>query len=111
MSLWAVQREYAALAGRYDQRWAGYVAASTALAAARVVFLRSREPSARSGAEPEQTAVRTSQPHTAYLAKRRRRDTRAIPARPSASKVEVEGSGTTLSAAETLTFRPPRLSQ
>jgi ubiquinone/menaquinone biosynthesis C-methylase UbiE len=36
MSLRAVQREYAALAGRYDQRWAGYVAASTALAAARV---------------------------------------------------------------------------
>ncbi|MDQ8172170.1 MAG: class I SAM-dependent methyltransferase [Gemmatimonadota bacterium] len=36
MSLRAVQREYDALAGRYDQRWAGYVAASTALAAARV---------------------------------------------------------------------------
>ncbi len=32
MSLRAVQREYGALAGRYDRRWARYVAASTALA-------------------------------------------------------------------------------
>ena len=38
MSLGAVQREYNALAGHYDQRWARYVAASTAMAAARVVL-------------------------------------------------------------------------
>lgn len=37
MGLRAVQREYDALARRYDQRWAGYVAASTAMADARVV--------------------------------------------------------------------------
>ena len=36
MSLPAVRREYDALAGRYDQRWAGYVAASTAMAASRL---------------------------------------------------------------------------
>ncbi|WP_309671762.1 class I SAM-dependent methyltransferase [Gemmatimonas sp.] len=36
MSLRAVQREYGALAGHYDQRWKGYVAASTALAASRL---------------------------------------------------------------------------
>ncbi|QJR35458.1 class I SAM-dependent methyltransferase [Gemmatimonas groenlandica] len=36
MSLRAVQREYDALAGHYDQRWKGYVAASTALAASRL---------------------------------------------------------------------------
>lgn len=38
MSLRAVQTEYGALAGRYDQRWARYVAASTALADARLVL-------------------------------------------------------------------------
>ena len=38
VSLRAVQREYDALAGRYDQRWARYVAASTALADARLVL-------------------------------------------------------------------------
>ncbi|WP_373058058.1 class I SAM-dependent methyltransferase [Gemmatimonas sp.] len=36
MSLRAVRQEYDALAGRYDQRWTGYVAASTALANARL---------------------------------------------------------------------------
>jgi len=36
MSLRAVRHQYGALAGRYDQRWAGYVAASTALANARL---------------------------------------------------------------------------
>lgn len=36
MSLRAVQREYDALAGHYGQRWAGYVAASTAMAASRL---------------------------------------------------------------------------